>query len=352
MGAILHGLNTLRVVLIVGVMLHHTLLAFIPGESWPVTSPEKSELLKPILGVNASFAMGLFFFISGFFFSKSLRRKGAGGVVKANTLRLGGPLLLICFVVLPLTFALAGKPWSFQFGHGWFLVNLLCFQLLLAGLLSVPRVRESIGRLPWWGFFAGYLLGNSVYSILAHRWLPQNSWLFFHALEPYHLFQYTFLFVGGACTERADWMSIDSFRRVITPCLALGCVMAVAYLVVFTRKGPLAPIPYDVWQSVLSLVMTIGLFGTFHRVTSPPGRVGTFLAQHTLLCYVYHVPLVLMAQDYFIGTRLGLGAKVSLSCLVGVGLSFGCAALIRQGWRLVCRVAARAFSARDSAEPV
>ena len=72
-------LDNLKIGLTALVIAHHAGQAYGPtGGSWPIFSPERSDLLGPFFGVNAAFFMGLFFLISAYFVPYAFDRKGAG----------------------------------------------------------------------------------------------------------------------------------------------------------------------------------------------------------------------------------------------------------------------------------
>jgi peptidoglycan/LPS O-acetylase OafA/YrhL len=59
-------------------------------------------ILGNILGINQSFFMSLFFFISAYFVTSSLARKGAGRFMLDKLKRLGIPTLMTVFIILPI----------------------------------------------------------------------------------------------------------------------------------------------------------------------------------------------------------------------------------------------------------
>src|SRR5574340_439625 len=99
----LYYLDNLKVFLIVLVIAHHVGQAYgTTGGAWFYSYPgERVKALENFFGFNASFFMGLFFFISGYFSPRSLDRHGVGKFIGDKLLRFGVPLLFAAFVMTP-----------------------------------------------------------------------------------------------------------------------------------------------------------------------------------------------------------------------------------------------------------
>src|SRR5687768_1267247 len=69
-------IDTLRVLLTILVIAHHAGQAYGPtGGDWPIFNQQRAAILGPFFTVNASFFMGLFFLISGYFLPGAYDRK-------------------------------------------------------------------------------------------------------------------------------------------------------------------------------------------------------------------------------------------------------------------------------------
>ncbi|MGD9109003.1 MAG: acyltransferase [Gammaproteobacteria bacterium] len=101
-------LDNLKWVLVILVITHHAACAagldpigynlphVIKSMQW------QYDVLNNILGINQSFFMSLFFFISAYFVTSSFDRKGAGRFMLDKLKRLGIPTLMTIFIILPL----------------------------------------------------------------------------------------------------------------------------------------------------------------------------------------------------------------------------------------------------------
>ncbi|MGB8683357.1 MAG: acyltransferase [Candidatus Binatus sp.] len=174
------ALGYLRGFLVVLVLAHHSVLAYI--DSPP---PQATSLLAQppywrafmvvdshhwvgfsiFTGFNDDFFMSLMFFLSGLFVWSSLQRKGNAGFVRDRMRRLGIPFLFAAAIIAPLAYYpsyllttgahtatgyihdwLSFGDWPT--GPAWFIWLLLAFDLAGAALFAVaPNFGEMLGRL-------------------------------------------------------------------------------------------------------------------------------------------------------------------------------------------------------------
>jgi hypothetical protein len=158
---------------------------------------------------NDSFFMAFMFLISGLFVHDSLTRHGAGGYLRRRTWRLGMPLLVSIFVLIPIAYyasflryhmpgttdfnyfhywgrMITTGPWPS--GQSWFLWVLLVFNVIAAAIwMAAPQILRNFGFLigalrnrPAIAFAA--LVVVSVVSYLPlHLWFGDGAWF-----EPGH----------------------------------------------------------------------------------------------------------------------------------------------------------------------
>jgi hypothetical protein len=158
---------------------------------------------------NDSFFMAFMFLISGLFVHDSLSRNGAGGFVRRRAWRLGMPLLVSIFVLIPIAYyasflryhmpgtidfnyfhywgrMITTGPWPS--GQSWFLWVLLVLDVIAAAIwITAPKILGALGRLidalrsrPAMAFAAFVVVSVASYLPL-HLWFGDGAWF-----EPGH----------------------------------------------------------------------------------------------------------------------------------------------------------------------
>jgi hypothetical protein len=174
------ALGYLRGFLVILVLAHHSVLAYMEGapprstslltnpKSWrgfPVVDPLRHWAGFGLFAVfNDTFFMSLMFFVSGLFVWSSLRRKGNPAFVRDRVKRLGIPFLFVAAIVAALAYypsylmtgahGVAGymHDWisfgDWPTGPAWFIWLLLAFDLGVAALFTAaPHFGDALGRL-------------------------------------------------------------------------------------------------------------------------------------------------------------------------------------------------------------
>jgi peptidoglycan/LPS O-acetylase OafA/YrhL len=158
---------------------------------------------------NDSFFMAFMFLISGLFVHDSLTRHGANGFLRRRAWRLGIPLLVSIFVLIPIAYyasflryhmpgttdfnyfhywgrMITTGPWPS--GQSWFLWVLLVFNLIAAAIwMTAPKIFGALGRLigvlrdrPAMAF-AAFVVVSVVSYLPMHLWFGDGAWF-----EPGH----------------------------------------------------------------------------------------------------------------------------------------------------------------------
>ena len=158
---------------------------------------------------NDSFFMAFMFLISGLFVHDSLARHGAGGYLRRRAWRLGMPLLVSIFVLIPIAYyasflryhlpgttdfnyfhywgrMITTGPWPS--GQSWFLWVLLVFDVIAAAIwMTAPKILGAFGRLigalrsrPAIAF-AAFVVVSVVSYLPLHLWFGDGAWF-----EPGH----------------------------------------------------------------------------------------------------------------------------------------------------------------------
>lgn len=357
--------DALRVVLILLVVAHHSVEAYVSDRSPEVVLPD-----APIphawvfLWVNASFFMGLFFFLAGYFTPGSYDRKGGGRFLSDRFLRLGIPLLIGTLLIVPIQgwvhvamapwapptgfltylfrdfFGVGGKPdfwpadrrWpEFNFGHLWFLEHLLVYALLCAAWLRFAPTRRrgpAVGAPPGNMAIGLYAIGLAIASVAIRHWYPIDRWigfLGFIQMEPAHLPQYASLFVIGCYAGPRDWIARMPTRRGLGWLAVGGGLAVLAYVLIGT--GVLGGIDVNnvggcLWEALLCTGLCVGLPVAFRELALGAGALWRTLERNVLAIYVFHFPFVLLVQWLLMNTDWPKWLRLIVTMPIAATLTF------------------------------
>jgi len=138
----LSELDWLRVLLILGVFLHHVAMPF-NGDSWHIMNHQSSKLLDDIMVYFEQFRLPILFLISGVGSALLLSKRSTKGFLKERFVRLFIPLLIGIILVVPpqgyieniqqfLSYwqAYPELLLKFESNHLWFIEDLIIFSVL------------------------------------------------------------------------------------------------------------------------------------------------------------------------------------------------------------------------------
>ncbi|MFG1710502.1 acyltransferase [Nonomuraea sp. M3C6] len=173
-------LDSLRVLMVVGLVFFHSAMVFDARDDFYVKNAETTGATFVIAAAGVLWAMPMLFFVAGLGAWHSLRHRGTAGFVAERLRRIGVPLVFATVAIVPVPqwlrlrsdpaqqlsyleflprffrvhldlsdfpFILQGD--YFETGHLWFLVLLLTFSLLLAPLTHWVRAAAAAGRSGW-----------------------------------------------------------------------------------------------------------------------------------------------------------------------------------------------------------
>src|SRR6266545_228565 len=344
-------IDNLRVLLATLVVAHHVGQAYGPtGGDWPVFNPTRAPILGAFFAVNASFFMGLFFLIAGYFVPQVYERKGAAGLLKDRLLRLGLPLLFVSLVLfLPLIYATRGQGQAFgsflisylrqpEVGHLWFAGHLLVY----TGGYVLWRRRLRRGPVPEPQHLAPlrhrhillYVLGLAVATFVVRIAFPIDRWVYlapFIRAEVAHVPQYLSLFILGIVAYGRDWLSQLPTKTGMT-WLRIGlAAAALPYAVTMLRElgvidlhlfaGGGLSLSALMWSTVEACIcvgLCVGLLTLFRERVNHQGRLSRSLAASSYAVYVTHFFLVVALQMAFAASDLGPLTKFGVVTLLAL----------------------------------
>ena len=324
-------LDNLKVFLTVLVIFHHAGQAYGNGGEWAYTPSNSAEFMPWIwhfFSTNASFFMGLYFLIAGYFVPRSYDKNGGNVFVRKKLVRLGIPLI----VMGGLLSLLSGK---FEIGHMWFVESLLVFCLLYALLRRfVPPLKNCrVQRFSLWSLLAvGLVMGIGSYFI--RQVSPQDHWIWPFGilpmpLEPAHYLQYVMMFAIGVLAGRCGWLEKMSNRLGIAS-LALGALFAVGNYV----RGDGAWNGFvwrwfGIYESLMCVFISFGLLWLFREFVNGNSRFQRWCAAQSYGAYIFHMLLMLVLQKAADGLWLGAFGKFLFIGVVTTVISFVFTGLLR-----------------------
>jgi glucans biosynthesis protein C len=261
-----HFLDNLKIVLIMLVVAHHAGQPYGgSGGWWYVTDSQQPASLGHFFTVNASFFMGLFFFISAYFLPASIDKKGKKKFLQDRVKLLGWPLLFGVALLIPVLMYIfhlhyRGYPavsfWSYyktyylgmtpepaywigpawpdlNFGHLWFIENLLFYSLVYLLCTLVMKTKKAEGTAaqsaPTHTGIVLFVAALSLITFIVRIWFPIDRWigLFgFIQMEVAHIPQYISFFVLGIMAYRRNWLQqLPAYTGKVW--LAVGVILAV-----------------------------------------------------------------------------------------------------------------------------
>lgn len=371
----LYFADNLKIALTVLVIAHHVGQAYGPtGGYWLIQEDAREAILAPFFTVNRSFFMSLFFMISGYFMVISYDRHGPVKFLKSRFMRLGIPLLLFFFVIIPveqyLCHLATGRLESMSFvdyygriylgiggipaktvapfwpelnlAHLWYVEHLLIasvvyalFRIAWKGRCGLPHVPA---RPPRYWMVVVLALMLAVVSFVVRIWYPIDRWIGFlgfiqvaFADVPRDLS----FFALGALAYRRRWF-LETPVRTGYIWLAVGLIAGglwYAYVMglrnVFPINRTTMDVLYPIWEAFLCCGMCIGLLVLFRQRFDFQGPLGKAMAQGQYGAYLFHMPVVLLAQYAVLEAALPPLAKFLVVTAASVPLTFLLAHILR-----------------------
>lgn len=323
--------DTLKVLLVAGVIVGHVTMAWGGIGGWTLEEPPVREPLLTVLKlaavVGVTFAMALFFMIAGAFTPRSLARKGLRKFLIDRTVRLGVPVVFFVVVFAPIVeYADSdNEGWSRGFlafipyiwrhpapGPTWFLAVLL----LLSAIYAVGRTvspKRTTSPAPM----------RARHLVMAAAAIAITSYFIRIAVPFGEEYQHLALgqagawvtgFVLGVVGAERGWferMTPATARRMFR--IAWSAVALLVLLVVVTATVQDGNVDSlfggGSWQSVIEVLiegplvvtMSLWLYDAFRRHVTGQGRLMRQLSRAAFAAFIVHQ---VVAVGAVLSTRL------------------------------------------------
>jgi len=257
-----HGLDRLRVAVILLVVLLHASLSYMvaPPKWWYVLDPRQSLFFTGLVLVVDVPIMLIMFFLAGYFAFPSLQKRGPVGFLRDKAVRIGIPWVFGTLVLAPPTAYLIyysrhfpvslGAFWrtdfwgkAYQQSVYWYLgVLLLCFVLTAALSAASPRFAAWKARTvqPKGALLLAFVLALAAASLLITGPCTFDTWTHNYVLvyQPARVPLYFGYFGLGLCASRQRWFTPGGYRPDPGLWTSLGALSGLAYLVWRLRVPP------------------------------------------------------------------------------------------------------------------
>ncbi len=376
------ALGYLRGFLVVLVLAHHSVLAYIDGppqarsllaqppywRAFMVVDPHHWAGFDLFIGFNDDFFMSLMFFLSGLFVWSSLKRKGNGSFVRDRVRRLGIPFLFAAAIVAPIAYypsylltagshSVAGyvHDWlsfgDWPTGPAWFIWLLLAFDLCAAALYALmPNFGDAIGRLasnarlhPVRFFLLLFAASAAVFipmlAIFGLGWTSIGPFQF----QTARLFHYAVYFLAGIGVGAygigrgllaSDGILARHWLRWTIGMLVVFAVSVVFALTVISKGAAMSPILVKVvGGAVFALTcgaISFAMLALFVRFATRRRWIWDSLSDNEYGMYLIHYMFVSWLQLAILSSPLPAIAKGLLVFAGVLLLSWGASATIRR----------------------
>lgn len=317
-------LDNLKVCLTLLVIFHHAGQAYGYGGGWAYKPSNPDEFMPWIwhfFSVNASFFMGLYFLISGYFVPTSYDKQGARSFISKKLIRLGLPLLIMGGIICVLT----QRP---EIAHMWFVESLLVFCLVYALIRSFCKpIPSDCDSKPTVIGMATVALIMGIGSFFIRQVSPQDHWIWPLGiiplpLEPAHYLQYVMMFALGVLARRFNWLERMT-DKVGATSLLIGSLLAVG---IYLRNdgwwNDFVSNYFGIYESFLCIFISFGLLWLFRTYLYQTSPFLQWCAAQSYGAYVVHLLLMLGLQFAFDGVWMGAFGKFMFIGVASTILSY------------------------------
>jgi len=312
-----------------------------------------------LLGIGASFLLGLFYMIAGYFTPRPCDRKGARHFIVDRLIRLGIPLVIYAVVINPLVTYWAAVHGGYQgafrqyvsthlpdlkiaaVGPLWFVELLLVLSIFyaLAQVLSGTVPNSSSVKhdalVPGNRSIVLFALCLGVATFLVRIWAPFGWWWEPPHLEPAHFPQYISLYVVGIFAYRNDWFArITAAQARFWGWIALAFFLLLPALAIAAGalSGEFDPtvtggltwlsLAYSFWEAIMGVAMVITVLVWSRSKLDRQGKLAATMSACAYTVYVLHPLLIVPLALALSGVLLSLDLKFVLVSPLAVALCF------------------------------
>ena len=274
-----------------------------------------------------SFFLSVLFAISGYFIPASYDSKGFSRLAKEKLVRLGVPTLIFMFVLHPIiNYAVLRRepftiPSFLQYIYGftfidksgplWYAIVLLVFSIAYAAFRKISRARPTSPEsgkegkpFPITPKILLFIVLMSICTLLIRIVQPMGTRV---ANIPIGFVpQYALMFIVGIICRRNGWLEklyLSKGLPWLLVCLAIGYNWWYFMIAVMNAYGSDFSLllggtswqaaSYALWESYISVSMTIGLVALFKAKLNKQNRLVKAMAENAFAVFVFNSPIII-----------------------------------------------------------
>ncbi|WP_185113829.1 acyltransferase family protein [Chryseobacterium sp. Leaf405] len=319
-------IDTIKVLLTILVVLHHTFIAYSSSDGWYYNEPTSVKGAKMVMtmfvSVNQSFFMGFFFLLAAYFTGSSYAKKGFAKFVKDRLVRLGIPILFYSFILTPfmcylvyyfgkgnhigIREYLSGYNSWVDLGVTWFIAALLVFTLIYVILKRFFKIAfNKPVMVPGMSAILWFSVGLGIITFLVRIIFPVGWVLKPVGFQLGHFPQYIALFVVGLLAAKNNWFDQLSYKvgrqlkRSAVICLLFFPVFLVIAIKLNTPISYFSggfhwqALIYALWEQWIGISIITALLIKGKKSLNKSSRLSRRLSRSSFAVYIFH-PLVIV----------------------------------------------------------
>ena len=304
--------------MLLGIVLHACLflipIDWVGQDRWAKSIPIEENPYVFLVAVIHGFRMPVFFLLSGFFTAMLWQRRGLGGLAAHRLKRIGLPLAIGAFTIVPLNALIwtgdEFRPewwlfaWLGGFSHLWFLWMLLW---LAAAFLGAARLGLTFTHPILWWLAVPLSLAPQLLMTEPTFGPDTSAGLIPH---PVVLGYYALFFVVGAHLYQRRIATSREWTYALAPALLLAFPVGIATV---SEGMPVAArMVSGVMQAAYAWLMCFGLIGLFRLHAWEERYWVRYVSDSSYWLYLWHLPLVAASQLLVSGWPISPHLKFAL----------------------------------------
>lgn len=362
----IHFLDNLMIFVSILVVLHHVSIGYGTMGGWSYVTSQKltgpvQVIFSALSGVEASFSMGLFFFISAYLTIPSLEKKGPVKFIKGRLIRLLIPLLFVMIIFSPsvlyyaelhnnsttlswFNYVVKQNISNPDTSHAWFILVLIVFELFYVIYWRYIKPNYSISKkisnnIPSHTNIFLVTILCFFFTITLRQFCPLGK--HFMGLEIANFVPYVFMYTLGVLVYRKQWLYTLP-EKIAKTWFLFSLISAIYFCTIIYAiiSKPSLVDKYTIgfnWESAsLSLTQTlicIGFSGfllsSFRIFFHSTNYILSKMRENRYGVYIFHPAVVVGVTIALEFVSLNIYFKFFIACVSSIILSYIVVGLIR-----------------------